>query len=207
MAPAGATTKGLNQIVTPDIQPLGQLSLSYQFQDPNVGNREELQAELGITRRFEMAAFQGFSPSTQILNAEYGIIQNQGNQPWLLSTGFLNWSAKGGGPTPFLEGGFYQGPTQISFGALYAPETAADASGSTRQSHTTQVLLGYAYHVSSRLQVQADYQSGDENFATAGFTYSVTPALTFNPAAYVANSGDHTAYAYAVLTYTITAFK
>src|SRR5438067_8135235 len=44
-----ATTKGLSQIVTPDLQPEGDLSLSLQIQDKRIANPYELQAELGLT--------------------------------------------------------------------------------------------------------------------------------------------------------------
>src|SRR5438552_4471200 len=45
-----ATTKGLSQIVTPDLQEEGDLSLSLQIQDERIGNPYELQAELGLTK-------------------------------------------------------------------------------------------------------------------------------------------------------------
>jgi hypothetical protein len=41
-----ATTKGLSQIVTPDLQDEGDLSLSLQIQDKRIANPYELQAEL-----------------------------------------------------------------------------------------------------------------------------------------------------------------
>jgi hypothetical protein len=55
MASALATTKGLSQIVTPDVQPQGDLSLSFQWQGKEIANPYEFQAELGITRSFEVA--------------------------------------------------------------------------------------------------------------------------------------------------------
>ena len=72
---AFATTKGLNQIVTPDVQPFGILSLSVQQQDPNIANRYEVQAELGLTNRLEVAVFQGYSPPEQVVNSEYSLFQ------------------------------------------------------------------------------------------------------------------------------------
>ena len=44
---AFATTKGLSQIVTPDLQAEGDLSLSLQIQDKRIANPYELQAETG----------------------------------------------------------------------------------------------------------------------------------------------------------------
>jgi hypothetical protein len=60
------TTKGLSQIVTPDLQPEGDLSLSFQIQDARIANPYELQAELGLTKWAEVAVFQGFKPNEEI---------------------------------------------------------------------------------------------------------------------------------------------
>jgi hypothetical protein len=200
---ANATTKGLNQIVTPDIQPEGALSLSIQQQDPTIGNRGELQTELGITDTFEIAVFQGDSPADQIGNAELGLY-NRG--PYLLSTGFLNWTTKGTAPQPFLEGGYYKGNGELVLGAINVVDQETTNAGAIRNTHSTQALLGVAYRPTPRLQVQADYQGGSGNFSTAGFTYSITPSLSFNPAIYVSNSTPVKGYGYAVLTWTIQAF-
>ena len=62
-APTRATTKGLSQIVTPDLQEAGQLTVSGQAQESAIGNPWQLQAELGLTDWAEVAAFQGFSPN------------------------------------------------------------------------------------------------------------------------------------------------
>jgi hypothetical protein len=61
-----ATTKGLSQIVTPDLQDEGDLSLSLQIQDKRIANPYELQAELGLTKWAEIAVFQGFKPDEEI---------------------------------------------------------------------------------------------------------------------------------------------
>src|SRR4051812_31823245 len=55
-----ATTKGLSQIVTPELQSEGDLSLSLQIQDKRIANPYELQAEIGLTKWAEVAVFQGF---------------------------------------------------------------------------------------------------------------------------------------------------
>ena len=47
---ARATTKGLSQIVTPDLQSEGDLSLSFQAQSMRIANPYELQSELGLTK-------------------------------------------------------------------------------------------------------------------------------------------------------------
>src|ERR1700732_1597616 len=63
---AFATTKGLSQIVTPDIQPLGDLSLSFQWQSEQIGSPYQVQAELGLTKFFEVAVFEGIKPAQTI---------------------------------------------------------------------------------------------------------------------------------------------
>ena len=45
-----ATTKGLSQIVTPNLQDLGDLFLSLQIQDKRIANPYQLQAEIGFTK-------------------------------------------------------------------------------------------------------------------------------------------------------------
>jgi hypothetical protein len=85
---AFATTKGLSEIITPDLEPEGDLSLSFQRQDSLIGNPYQLQAELGLTSWAEAAVFKGFQPNELIFGAEFGLLTKE---PWLLSTGFANW--------------------------------------------------------------------------------------------------------------------
>ena len=201
---AGATTKGLNQIVTPDIQPSGVLSISVQQVDPNIANRYQVQLELGVTKRLEFALFQGYSPNEFILNGEYGIVQQK---HFLLSTGFANYSSMGSSPQPYLEAGFLQGNTSVMAGATYVIVQNMGVGGSVRNNRQTQAVLGYAYRVHPRTLLQLDYQSGSGNFLTAGFTYNITPQLQFNPSAYFANARGHALYGYAVLTWNVQSFK
>jgi len=187
---AQATTKGLSQIVTPDLQPEGQLSLSFQAQGREISNPLQLQAELGITSWLEAAVFQGLSPNEQILSTQVGLIQRE---PWLLTTGFINWSSRGSSPQPFLEAGYY---------------TTHDKwmAGPIRVSDQTQLLLGWAHDFNDSWRFQLDYQSGHDNFATVGFTWNITPRLQFNPAVYFSNGGTHTT-GYVVFTYTLPVWK
>src|SRR5438094_9533844 len=57
-----ATTKGLSQIVTPDLQGPGDRSLSLQAHSEKIANPYELQAEMGLTKWAELAVFRGFRP-------------------------------------------------------------------------------------------------------------------------------------------------
>lgn len=202
--PARATTKGLNQIVTPDVQPLGVLSLSVQQQDPNISNRYEVQAELGLTRRLEVAIFQGTSPPEQIANAEYSLVQKD---PYLLSAGFFNWSTKGSAPQPYVEGGYYKGNVQAMLGLARVITEHLDAAGLIQNQHQFQSILGLGYRIHPRVLLQLDYQAGSANSTTAGFTYNLTPQLQFNPAVYVSNAASHKVWGYAVLTWNVDVFS
>jgi hypothetical protein len=181
-----ATTKGLSQIVTPEIQDEGQLSLSFQMQDRLIGNPFELQAELGITKRFEVSVFQGLSPGETIFGAEFGLLQTE---PWLLTVGLVNWSTRGGGPQPFVEAGYYTEHHKLIAGAIKVGQRG-------------EAILGYAYDFNKRWRTQVDFQSGSGNSVTLGFTCNVTERFQFNPALYVTNDSPHHALGYVVFTYT-----
>ncbi len=206
--PALATTKGLNQIVTPDVQPEGILSLSAQQQDPNIGDRYEVQLELGLTRRFEVAIFQGASPPTQIAAVEYSLYQkgDAATGQTLLSTGFSNWSSKGSAPQPYLEGGYYKCNVEAMLGVARVITQTPDVTGNILNKHQYQGILGFGYRVHPRVLLQLDYQSGSANSATAGFTYNISPQLQFNPSVYVSNDTSHKVWGYAVLTWNVDAF-
>src|SRR5437879_1466633 len=98
-----ATTKGLSQIVTPDLQAPGDLSLSLQIQDKRIANPYELQAEMGLTKWAEVAVFRGFQPDDWIFATEIGLLTKE---PFLLSAGFVNWSPDlNVDPQPVIEAG------------------------------------------------------------------------------------------------------
>ena len=100
-----ATTKGLSQIVTPDLQAEGDLSLSLQIQDKRIANPYELQAEMGLTKWAEVAVFRGFQPDEWIFGTEIGLFTKE---PFLLSIGFVNWSPHlDVDPQPYIEAGYY----------------------------------------------------------------------------------------------------
>jgi hypothetical protein len=107
-----ATTKGLSQIVTPDLEPEGDFSLSFQIQDKRIANPYQLQAELGLTKWAEVAVFRGFQPDEWIFGTEIGLLRKE---PYLLSIGFVNWSPHlDEDPQPFIEAGYLGATSQNS---------------------------------------------------------------------------------------------
>ena len=84
---AYATTKGLSQIVTPDLEPQGDVSISAQIQSERIGNPYQAQLEIGLLKWAEIAVFKGFKPNEVIFGTELGLIQHE---PWLLSVGAIN---------------------------------------------------------------------------------------------------------------------
>jgi hypothetical protein len=182
-----ATTKGLSQIVTPDLQPGGDLSLSVQIQDKRIANPYELQAELGVTKWAEVAMFQGFKPNEEIFATEFGISRKE---PLLLSVGFTNWSPRSGvEPQPYIETGYYTTHNKFIAGAIHA-------------GYKNEAILGYAYDFNKQWRAQVDFQSGAENSSTIGFTWNITPDFQVNPAIYFANYYPGRIMGYVVLTYT-----
>jgi hypothetical protein len=186
-----ATVVGLNQIVTPDIQPPGVLSLSAQAQHAAIGNSQMIQFELGIMPRFELAVFEGLKPAETLFATELNLIQTG---PHLLTVGAVNWSSRGGAAQPVLEYGYYTDSDHFVIGGIYV------------DGHD-ELLLGYKRQLSEKLQFSADFQSGPGNSTTAGFTYNFTPAFSINPALYWTNSSRHHLLGYVVLTYNFTLWK
>lgn len=188
--PAGATTKGLNQIVTPDIQPTGVLSISYQLQNSALGNSQQTQYELGLTKRVEVAVFSGYDPGETIYNAEVGLVQQKS---FLLSTGLLGVKTRLKSQ-PFLEGGYYKGKAEY-------------IAGVQQQDANLEGVFGYGYQATPKVQLMFDYITGVQNFATAGATFTLSRTLSFNSAIYVSNQSPHNLYPYGVLTWNITLWK
>jgi len=182
-----ATTKGLSQIVTPDLQSEGDFSLSFQIQDKRIANPYQLQAELGLTEWAEVAVFRGFQPDEWIFGTEIGVLRKE---PYLLSIGFVNWSPHlDEDPQPFIEAGYWGEHHKIAVGAIHA-------------GYKNEAILGYAYDFNETWRVQVDWQSGSENSSTIGFTCNLTRDFQFNPALYVSNGSKHDLFGYIVFTYT-----
>src|SRR5437899_4841653 len=182
-----ATTKGLSQIVTPDLQGEGDLSLSLQIQDKRIANPYELQAELGLTKWGEVAVFRGFQPDEWILGTEIGLLTKE---PYLLSVGFINWSPHlGVDPQPYIEAGYYTEHHKVIVGAIHA-------------GYKNEAILGYAYDFNKTWRVQVDFQSGSENSSTIGVTCNITLDFQINPALYINNGPGQDALGYVVFTYT-----
>src|SRR5215831_2062557 len=136
-----ATTKGLSQIVTPDLEPEGDFSLSFQVQDKRIANPYQLQAELGLTEWGEVAVFRGFQPDEWILGTEIGLLRKE---PYLLSIGFVNWSPHlDEDPQPFIEAGYCTEHNKVFAGAIHA-------------GYKNEAILGYAYDFNERWRLQVD---------------------------------------------------
>jgi hypothetical protein len=184
---AFATTKGLSQIVTPDLQDEGDVSLSLQIQDKRIGNPYELQLEAGLTKWGEVAVFRGFDPDEWIMGTEIGILRTE---PFLLSVGFVNWSPHlDVDPQPYIEAGYYTEHHKFIVGAIHAD-------------YKNEAILGYAYDFNKTWRVQVDWQSGKENSSTIGFTCNVTRDFQMNPAIYFSNDDPSRLMGYVVFTYT-----
>src|SRR5438045_9161381 len=150
-----ATTKGLSQIVTPDLQPTGDLSLSFQIQDKRIANPYQLQAELGLTRRAEVAVFRGFQPDEWIFGTEIGLLTKE---PFLLSVGFVNWSPHlGVDPQPYIEAGYCTEHNKVFVGGIHA-------------GYKNEAILGYAYDFNKTWRVQVAFLGGTEKSSAIGFT-------------------------------------
>jgi hypothetical protein len=181
------TTKGLSQIVTPELQPEGDLAISLQIQDKRIANPYELQAEMGVTKWAEVAVFRGFQPDDWIFATEIGLLTKD---PYLLSVGFINWSPHMNvDPQPFIEAGYYSEHHKPIIGLLHA-------------GYKNEAILGYAYDFNQTWRVQVDWISGSENWSTIGFTCNLTRDFQFNPALYVNNGPEHDLMGYIVFSYT-----
>src|SRR3982750_720427 len=180
-----ATTKGLSQIVTPDLEPAGDFSLSFQIQDKRIANPYQSQAELGLTHWAEVAVFRGFQPDEWIFGTEIGLLRKE---PYLLSVGFVNWSPHlDVDPQPYIEAGYYTEHNKFIIGAIHA-------------GYKNEAILGYAYDFNKQWRVQVDFQSGKENSSTIGFTWNITPDFQVNPALYFANYHPDRLMGYIVFT-------
>jgi hypothetical protein len=186
---AQATTKGLSQIVTPDLQGPGELSLSFQAQSDRIANPYELQAEMGLTNWAEVAVFRGLKPDDWIFGTEFGLLTKE---PCLLSAGFVNWSPHSHvDPQPYIEAGYYTEHHKFIVGAIHVD-------------YRNEAILGYAYDFNKTWRAQVDFQSGSGNSATVGFTCNITHNLQMNPALYLTNDSPHRLLGYVVFTYTFS---
>lgn len=188
---ASATIVGLNQIVTPEIQPAGILALSAQAQHTLIGNSQQLQLELGLTPRFEVAWFQGFTPGEGLFSTELNLVHDG---PHLLTIGAVNWSTRGGEPQPVVEYGYYAARDNFIIGAIRANRRVA-------------LVAGYKHALLERLQFSADFQAGPASATTVGLTWNFTPALSINPALYRMNAAPHHLLGYVVLTWNVALWK
>lgn len=161
--------------------------MSGQWQSSHIANPYEAQAEIGLTNFAELAIFKGFQPNELIFGSEIGILTKE---PYLLSTGFINWSPHSHvDPQPFLEAGYYTEHDKLIGGAIHA-------------GYKNEAILGYAHDFNDEWRVQVDFQSGSENSSTLGVTWNITHDLQVNPAIYFPNYHPERLRGYIVFTYT-----
>jgi len=187
LAPSSPATTGWVQVETPDLQPEGELALSFQLEEAKLGNPYLLQAEMGLTKWAELAVFRGFDPDEWIFGTEIGL---RTQEPWLLSIGFANWSPlQNVDPEPYIVAGYYRNHHKI-------------IAGATHVDYRHEALLAYAYNFNDSWQVQVDWQSGSGNSSTIGFTWNITPRVSITPAIFVTNDTPHEVLGFLTLSYT-----
>jgi hypothetical protein len=192
VASSSPATTGWVEVTTPDLQPEGELALSFQLQDTKIGNPYELEAEMGLTKWAEVAVFRGLDPDEWIFGTEVGL---RTEEPWLLSIGFVNWSPHTNiDPQPFIVAGYYCNHHKI-------------IAGATHVDYRHEALLAYAYSFNDSWQVEVDWQSGSGNSSTFGVTWGITPALGATAAIYVTNDSPHEVLGFVTVTYTFDLWR
>jgi hypothetical protein len=176
-----------SEIVTPDLQPEGELSITAQIQSERLGNPYQVQFELGLVSWAEVTLFKGFKPNELIFNAEIGLLREE---PWLLSIGMSNWSPHSHvDPQPFVVGGYYTRRNQFIAGAVHV--------GSRHEA-----LLGWIHNFNETWRAQINFQSGSGNAVSLGFTCNLTRDLELSPGIFITNDSPHHVLGYLLLTYT-----
>lgn len=179
---AFADTKGLNQVVTPSITPLGILTTSFQLQHQYIGDVSTLQFEFGVFKGTEMTVWQSQQKDTFTLAEETQIYAKKGFQ---LSGGTFYFDNQF---LPFIVGGYRKGP-------YFAEIGAQDVQ------NIKELILGTSYDFNSTTSFLGDFISGPGNSLTFGLNININKRLSCNPALYYGND-NHKLFPYFVVTYT-----
>jgi hypothetical protein len=177
--------------MTPDLQPVGLLSLNYQQEHPALGSPCLMQAEIGVTRYLDV----NFTHDFTLRDWSVGVMTGLQSGPHLFAAGVANWGwgPGAGRPQPFFEYGYSSGPHHAEVGEIWVK-----GRGET--------LLGYAYDATPDLQLLADWQSGADNYSTLGVSYAFTPSLSLSPALWHENAAPHRTFPIAILTWSVQVF-
>ncbi len=181
------TISGLNQIITPEVQPPGTLSLGWQEQNRGIGTQGQAQIEAGIIQRLGVAYYHSFSPRTDYLGAEIGLLQSD---PFHVSAGFGVGSRSAGVPQAFLIAGHYSGLT-------------IPLAGLQRSGGKTEGIFGWILPLAPTAQIQLDYASGRENAFTVGTAWTMLSHLQVNPALFRLNDPPHRWVGRLVVSWTV----
>ncbi len=176
-----ADTKGLNQVVTPKIQPLNTYSFSLQYQHPGFGDIYMAQLEFGITKTAEAAIWQSAQYDTLTLAVEQQFYKSHGFQV----SGGTFWFDHT--YLPFAVAGYRKGP---AFGEVGIQDSA----------NNKELILGASYDINSEVSFLTDFISGPGNALTFGFNLTLNKNLSCNPALYYMND-THKLLPYFVVTW------
>lgn len=186
-APASASLLGLNQIVTPDIQPEGELSISVFGVNKAAGNELEMQIDLGLSPSCEISVSRSFVPGQTETAIQVGLASRG---PFLLSVG--TWSAhRGIKSQPFILSGWREGKSYT-------------VAGIQKEDSTYSGVFGTGYTLTPVVSLAVGWITGPGNYLTVGCDVNLSPSLSFNPALFIANDAPHQCYGYGALTWTVT---
>lgn len=185
MAPVWACYSGLALIPTADVVCDGEYSVDLQVDGVLDGPAVDtyiLNTEVGFGDRFEAGLDYDFSADADprlLVNAKYVLATNsEGTRA--LATGVYSLATKGK-MTPYVVGTGDLGVARLHLGAL-------------RSEEKTRWFVGADRDLSAKINLCADYISGDENDASVALNYQFTPSVGLFGGIIVPNSDGDTLF-------------